>query len=88
MADFSAGVPAREFLNWGAAMKEMPIIFLEPGDPVPVMVLCDPCGLGNIRLRGSLSGKLQPGVCEGPAKVFHRPSGALLVVPKKSVFLG
>ena len=49
--DFSAGVPTREFLDWSAAMEEMPIIFLELGDPMPVMVLCDPCGFGNVWFR-------------------------------------
>ena len=46
--DFSAVVPTQEFLDWGAAMEEMPIIFLELGDP---MLLCDPCGFGNVWFR-------------------------------------
>ena len=49
--DFSAGVPTREFLDWSAAMEEMPIIFLELGDPMPVVVLCDPSGFGNVWFR-------------------------------------
>ena len=50
-SDFSAGVPTREFLDVGAAMEEIPIIFLELGDLMPVMVLCNPCGFGNVWFR-------------------------------------
>ena len=49
--EFSAGIPTREFPDLGAAMEEIPIIFLELGDPMPVMVLCDPCGFGNVCFR-------------------------------------
>ena len=41
--DFSAGVLAREFLDGGAAIEDMPVILLKPGNPVPVMVFRDPC---------------------------------------------
>ena len=41
-------VEPRELFNWGAAMEEMPIILLQLGDPVPVMVLGDPDSFGHV----------------------------------------
>ena len=49
--NFSTGVPVWEFLDWGAAMEEMPVIFLEPGDSVSVVIFRNPSCFGNVWFR-------------------------------------
>ena len=60
-------VEPRELFNWGAAMEEMPIILLQLGDPVPVMVLGDPDSFGHVWFRRSPSCISQPRMGEGAA---------------------
>ena len=68
LTDFSPTVtPWWEFFNRSVVVKDVPVVFREPGKLMSVVILCNPGRLGNVWLRRSSGCVFQPGVSKRPA---------------------
>ena len=61
------GVVTLSPLRLGAATEEKPVLALDLFNPVPVVILGNPEGVGHVRLRRSIVDESQPSLGEGAA---------------------